>query len=214
MKALLFDFDGTLVNTAIDMVNSLKELAENHHIYQSFNLDDYKQYVSAGAMGLVKSIFGDCDQVNYDSLKQEYLNIYQQHFNCSNHLFEGVEEVLCYLDRKKIKWGIVTNKPSWLARPIIRSMTVFPDTMLIICADEIDQPKPDPAGLILASAELGVEPAECYYLGDAQTDVLAAHNAGMQALIAKWGYLPQGVDIEQWGASHIIEKAVDLMNLF
>ena len=214
MKALLFDFDGTLVNTAIDMVNSLQELAVKHRIEGEFAVDTYKEYVSQGALGLIKSIFTErCDDT-YESLKQQYLDIYQQHFIRSNHLFDGMGEVLQHLQQRQVQWGIVTNKPSWLARPIVEVMSELPDNTLLLCADEIGVSKPDPAGLLQAAKDLGLDPADCYYLGDAESDVVAAHRAGMQALIAAWGYLPSGVDIQQWNADKIVSNPQELMELF
>ena len=214
MKALLFDFDGTLVNTAIDMVNSLQELAERHDIAGDFAVETYKEYVSQGALGLIKSIFTERCNDTYESLKQQYLDIYQQHFIRSNHLFDGMQQVLQHFHQHQIQWGIVTNKPSWLARPIVETMVEFPNDTLLLCADEIGVPKPDPSGLLKAAADLGLAPADCYYLGDAESDVVAAHRAGMKALIAAWGYLPSGVDIERWNADKIITRPSELITLF
>jgi len=214
MKALLFDFDGTLVNTAIDMVNSLQELATHHNMDGEFSVDDYKEFVSQGALGLIKSIFKEGCNETYESLKQQYLDIYQRHFIRSNHLFDGMQDVLQYLHQKEILWGIVTNKPSWLTRPIVKTMTELPDDVLLLCADEVGISKPDPSGLLQAAKALELQPADCYYLGDAESDVVAAHRAGMQSLIAAWGYLPSGVDIEGWQADRIIKHPQDLMSLF
>ncbi|WP_395373070.1 HAD family hydrolase [Marinicella sp. W31] len=214
MKALLFDFDGTLVNTAIDMVNSLQELASKHRIEGEFAVDTYKEYVSQGALGLIKSIFTERCDATYESLKQQYLDIYQQHFIRSNHLFSGMDKVLHHLQTQQLHWGIVTNKPSWLARPIVEGMSELPDNVLLLCADEIGVPKPDPTGLLQAAENLGLDPSDCYYLGDAESDVVAAHRAGMKALIAAWGYLPSGVDIQQWQADRIVNSPQELIELF
>lgn len=209
--AILFDLDGTLMDTAVDMIHALARLADNHHIDHQLNVADYRQYISQGAVALVKSVFGDPPAEQLEQLRQEYLVIYQQQLNTHSQLFNEMPRVLEALNARQIPWGIVTNKPSWLARPIVGHCGDLAASQVLICADEVGVSKPDPKPLLLAAERMGLDHATTLYLGDAQSDVVAAHAAGMQSGIALWGYLAPEDQPQTWNAHHHFTGPLELL---
>jgi 2-phosphoglycolate phosphatase len=211
--AILFDLDGTLMDTAVDMIHALTRLADNHRIDHQLNVTEYRQYISRGAVALVKSVFGDPSPGELEQLRQEYLEIYQQQLNTHSQLFDGIAELIGHLNEHHTPWGIVTNKPSWLARPIVSHARELAQSRILVCADEVGVSKPDPKPLQLAAGQMGLNPANTLYLGDAQSDVDAAHAAGMQSGIALWGYLAPEDQPDDWLAHHRFKAPLDLLKL-
>ncbi len=198
IRSVLFDLDGTLMDTAVDMIHALMQLAENHGIDHQLNVIEYRQYISKGAVALVKSVFDNPSPELLEQLRLEYLEIYQQQLNTHSQLFDGISELLANLDNNSIPWGIVTNKPSWLAKPIVENTTELNSSKALVCADEMGVAKPDPKPLLHAAEVMQINPAQTLYLGDAKSDVDAAHAAGMQSAIAMWGYLAPEDKPDEW----------------
>ncbi|MFC3195190.1 HAD family hydrolase [Marinicella sediminis] len=209
--AILFDLDGTLMDTAVDMIHALARLADNHRIDHQLNIAEYRQYISKGAVALVKSVFNDPSAERLEQLRLEYLEIYQQQLNTHSHLFNGVAELLSHLDQTDTPWGIVTNKPSWLARPIVANTTQLARSQVLICADEVGVAKPDPKPLLTAAGHMALNHSSTLYLGDARSDIDAAHAAGMQSGIALWGYLAPDDEPDDWLAHHRFETPLELL---
>lgn len=201
-QAVLFDLDGTLMDTAIDMIHALATLADKHGIEHRLNTHDFRQYISKGAVALVKSVFDDPSPDQLESLRQQYLSIYQQQLNTHSQLFDGVAELIEHLDQTNTPWGIVTNKPSWLAKPIVASTPHLQQSRVLVCADEVGIAKPDPKPLLHAAEQMGLIHQHTLYLGDAQSDIDAAHAAGMQSGIAMWGYLAPEDKPDEWLAHY------------
>ncbi len=199
-KAILFDLDGTLIDTAVDMIHALARLADNHQVEHQLNVAEFRQYISKGAVALVKSVFNDPAPALLEQLRKEYLEIYQQQLNTHSQLFEGIAEMIAHLDQSQTPWGIVTNKPSWLAIPIVQATTELNNSKILVCADQVGIAKPNPKALHHAAEQMGLVHANTLYLGDAKSDIDAAHAAGMQSGIAMWGYLAPEDRIEEWGA--------------
>ena len=210
-SAVLFDLDGTLVDTAIDMIHALATLADKHQIEHNLNVSEFRQYISKGAVALVKSVFNDPPAELLESLRKEYLEIYQQQLNTHSKLFDGIAEMIKHLDQNQIPWGIVTNKPSWLAKPVVAAINELKTTKVLICADEVGVAKPDPKPLLLAAEKMNINPATTLYLGDAQSDIDGAHNAGMHSAVAMWGYLAPEDHVEEWGAGYRYEQPTYLI---
>ncbi|WP_223786803.1 HAD family hydrolase [Marinicella meishanensis] len=213
-QAILFDLDGTLIDTAIDMIHALAQLADKHGMDHTLNVSEFRQYISQGAVALVKSVFNDPPQQQLETLRQEYLVIYQQQLNTHSHLFDGVAGLIDHLDQQDIPWGIVTNKPSWLAKPIVQHIRALKNSRILVCADEVGSSKPSPQPLLQAAANMDLNHAATLYLGDARSDVEAAHAAGMSSGIALWGYLAPEDDPKQWSAHHHFASPVDLLPHF
>ncbi len=212
--AILFDLDGTLIDTAVDMIHALAHLADNHQVEHQLNVADFRQYISLGAVALVKSVFNDPSPTELETLRQEYLAIYQQQLNTHSQLFDGVADLITHLDTEKIPWGIVTNKPSWLAKPIVQHTTELKNSRVLICADDVGVGKPDPKPLLLAAEHMALNHQHTLYLGDAKSDVDAAHAAGMHSAIALWGYLAPEDNPEAWLAHHRFAWPRDLLVKF
>ncbi len=212
-QAILFDLDGTLIDTAIDMIYALAALADNHNIQHNLNVADYRQYISQGAVALVKSVFNDPSPEKLQLLRTEYLEIYQQQLNTHSQMFDGIAELIQHLDHNQTPWGIVTNKPSWLAIPIVKATAELNNSKILVCADQVGIAKPDPKPLLHAAKQMGLVHANTLYLGDAQSDIDAAHAAGMQSGIAMWGYLAPEDRVEEWLAHHRFDSAMDLIRL-
>ncbi|TDR23670.1 HAD family hydrolase [Marinicella litoralis] len=200
--AVLFDLDGTLIDTAVDMIYALATLADNHSIKHSLNVAEYRQYISQGAVALVQSVFNNPPPKELKLLRSEYLEIYQRQLNTHSQLFEGVAALINHLDEHETPWGIVTNKPSWLAQPIVANTPELINAKILVCADEVGVAKPDPKPLIHAAQAMNIQVATTLYLGDAQSDIDAAHAAGMLSAIAMWGYLAPEDKPEEWLAHH------------
>jgi phosphoglycolate phosphatase len=213
-NAILFDLDGTLIDTAIDMIYALKTLADNHGIQHQLNVADYRQYISYGAVALVKSVFNNPSPEKLAQLRQEYLDIYQLQLNTHSKLFPGIEDLIQNLNQNSIPWGIVTNKPSWLAKPILSNTPELAQSQVLICADQVGVGKPDPKSLFHAAELMGLTLETTLYLGDAKSDIDAAHAAGMQSGIAMWGYLAPEDRPNEWLAHHCFESPHDLINLY
>lgn len=195
---VLFDLDGTLMDTAVDMIHALMQLADNHGIDHNLNVAEYRQYISKGAVALVKSVFDNPSKELLEQLRIEYLKIYQKQLNTHSQLFDGIAELLKHLDQNNIPWGIVTNKPSWLAKPIVDNTSELNSSRILVCADEVGIAKPDPKPLIFAAEAMQITHSDTLYLGDAKSDIDAAHAAGMQSGIAMWGYLAPEDKVEEW----------------
>lgn len=209
--AVLFDLDGTLIDTAVDMIYALATLADNHDIKHTLNVAEYRQYISQGAVALVKSVFNNPSPCELQVLRNEYLEIYQQQLNTHSQLFGGITEMIEHLDQNQTPWGIVTNKPSWLAKPIVANTPQLIKSQVLICADEVGVGKPDPKSLLVAAEQMGLVHANTLYLGDAKSDIDAAHAAGMQSAIAMWGYLAPEDQVEEWGAHFKFGSPHDLL---
>ncbi len=204
-QAVLFDLDGTLIDTAVDMIHALMQLADQHGIQHQLNVTDYRQYISKGAVALVKSVFNQPSPTELESLRAEYLEIYQQQLNTHSQLFDGINGLITHLNQHHIPWGIVTNKPSWLAKPIVNSTPELNGSQVLVCADEVGLAKPHPEPLLHAANHMAIKPQHTLYLGDAESDILAAHAAGMSSAVALWGYLaPEDAPI-QWNAHHLFD---------
>ncbi len=214
ISAILFDLDGTLIDTAVDMIHALAQLADKHQVEHNLNVAQFRQYISKGAVALVKSVFDNPSPEKLESLRKEYLEIYQQQLNTHSQLFDGITELIQHLDQSRTPWGIVTNKPSWLAKPIVQATPELNNSQILLCADEVGVAKPDPKPLLLAAEKMGINPATTLYLGDAQSDIDGAHNAGMQSAIAMWGYLAPEDKPVHWGAGFRFNTASELNGLF
>lgn len=211
ITAVLFDLDGTLVDTAIDMIQALETLAQQHGIERSLPVADYRQYISKGAAALVQALFPELEQGDKEALRQEYLTIYQKQLNQNNQLFDGIPELLQTLQEQNIPWGIVTNKPSWLTNPLVAAIDAFNHAQVVISADEVGIAKPNPKPLLAAAEQMNIDPATTLYLGDAESDITAANAAGMVSAIAMWGYIAPDDQPNQWPAALTLDSAHELL---
>jgi phosphoglycolate phosphatase len=214
MKAVLFDLDGTLIDSAPQLVGALNQLRQKYDLAPIPFLKG-RPFASHGAAGLLKAGFDmDKNDPLFDSRIEEFLSIYKEIFNQDVQCMEGIEDLIQDLNLKKIAWGIVTNKASKFATPIVTSHPLLKFSQCLVSGDDVSIPKPSPEGLIKAASILAIQPSEIIYLGDDRRDVIAANDAGMISMIARYGYLEEGDDGRNWNAHHIIDKPKDILSYF
>ena len=213
MKGFLFDLDGTLVDTAIDMIQSLKLLAAENGIDIDPDYKEYKELITHGSKAIVTSIFGHLDQTSIEKLQQRYLTIYQQNLTTGSCLFEGIESVIQHFDDNQVPWGIVTNKPAYLAQPLIEALPQLSQCKILVGGDTTAFSKPHPASIFHALKALDLKPELSWYIGDAHSDIIAARAASMNSAIALWGYLSKKDQPEKWQANKSLMCATDILAL-
>ena len=208
---MLFDLDGTLLDTAPDMGAALNVLRAEHKL-APLPADRIRPQVSHGAMGLLKLGFGiEPQDGRFAEMRARYLAIYQQALAVETRLFPGMDKLLQGLVKKDMTWGIVTNKPGWLTEPLLDALGLRADAACVVSGDTIARRKPHPDPLLHACKLCGVEPADAVYVGDAQRDVEAAHAAHMLAVVALYGYLGEDEMPALWKADHSIQHPTDLL---
>ena len=212
IKAVLFDLDGTLIDSAPQLVGALNQLRQQYNLPPIPFLVG-RPYASHGAAGLLKAGFNmEKNDPLFDARVQEFLDIYKEVFNLNMQCMEGIEELINTLNLRKISWGIMTNKAKKFAQPIVSSHPLLKSAACLIAGDDVSMPKPSPEGLIKASQMLSIEPSDIIYLGDDRRDVKAANDAGMVSMAARYGYLELGDDAKSWGAQYIIDKPSELLD--
>ena len=215
IATLLFDLDGTLVDTAPDLAHALN-LQLKRHGKQALPYESIRPFASHGSRGLVGLGFGlTPEDDNFIEMRDEYLSIYNTVFTRSPVLLPGIAELLQAIENKGLKWGIVTNKPRRFTTGLIESMglNIENRAACIVCGDDAPQPKPSPATLLMACEQIGVKPQNCIYVGDAERDVIAGKAAGMQTVVALFGYIDVGDKPAEWGADSTIQTPMQLMEI-
>lgn len=213
-KAILFDLDGTLVDTAPDLAHALNHVLISQH-KNPLPLSDIRPIASDGALGLLQLGFGiDKNSPNYISFREKLLRYYENHIADDSKLFHGLENILLMLETKKIPWGIVTNKPANLTEKLLKKLNLFDRTPCIVSGDTLTERKPHPAPLIYAAKLLDRSPLDCCYIGDAERDIQAAKAANMYSIAALYGYIHQDAQPELWQADQYISSSEDLGIVF
>ncbi len=209
-RGVLFDLDGTLLDTAGDMAAALNRTRESEGL-EALPFAQIRPLVSHGAPRLIKFAFGEPEPPRHEALRQRFLGYYREALAVHTRLFDGFERVLERLETAGLRWGIVTNKPGWLTEPLLAEVGLTPRCGCVVAGDTLTERKPHPAPLLHAAGLLGLEPQHCVYLGDAERDVQAARNAGMIPLVAGFGYLADGEDPSAWQPDAIFARPEDLI---
>jgi 2-phosphoglycolate phosphatase len=209
VRAILFDLDGTLLDTAPDMVAALNALRQQESLPR-LPFPQVRPLVSHGAAKLVHHGFPDAQGQRFESLRQRFLTLYAGTLAVHTRPYGGVHEALAYLDSQVIPWGIVTNKPAGLTEPLLDTLGLRGRAGTIVCGDTFPERKPHPRPLLHAATQLGVAPGAAVYVGDAERDVLAAQAAGMRAYVALYGYIPADERPREWPANGWIESSQQL----
>jgi phosphoglycolate phosphatase len=211
-KAVLFDLDGTLIDSAPDLAGAANGLRADHGM-PPLPYDALRPMVGSGARGMVGAAFGVAPgHERFESLKEAFLARYALRLLYETRVFESMAPVLEALDRAGRPWGIVTNKASRFAEPVIAGLGLQCRAAVFIAGDTTPHAKPHPAPLLEAARRLGVDAADCVYIGDDERDIQAGRNAGMATLAAGWGYLGRGEHIEAWGADRVLQLPGELLN--
>ena len=213
INTILFDLDGTLVDTAPDLGYALNLQL---HCHGKAPLSDatIRPYASHGSRGLIGLGFGITpNDANFLALRDEYLALYDTVLTRSPVLLAGIAELLQAIENKGLKWGIVTNKPRRFTLRLIESMDLHKRAACIVSGDDAPQPKPSPATLLLACSQVGVKPEHCVYVGDAERDVQAGKASGMKTVVALFGYIDDTDKPSEWGADALITRPNELLSL-
>ena len=207
---ILFDFDGTLADTAPDLA-----AAANHQRARRgmtpFPYAPLRAVASQGARGLLRVALGmKPDDTDYEDTRQQFLDDYAAGSTVHSHLFSGIADLLDDIKRKGMSWGIVTNKATNLTLPIVDFLGLKEECAALVCGDTLARAKPHPDPLLHAAKQAGFTPDRCIYVGDDLRDIQAAHAAGMPAIAAAYGYLGEDADITTWEAEATAQTPDDL----
>jgi len=204
VRAVLFDLDGTLADTAADLAAALNRVRADHAL-PPLPLEVLRPHASHGARGLLGAGFGiGRESPEFEPLRDAFLAYYAAALCEHTQLFSGAESVLADIERRGLRWGIVTNKAARFTLPLLERLMLSTRAGAVICGDSTPQAKPHPAPLLAASEALGVDAAQCVYVGDAERDIVAGRAAGMKTLIASYGYLGDDDTPTQWAADGFI----------
>jgi len=211
LRGVLFDLDGTLLDTARDMAEALNRVRVAEGL-EALPFERIRPLVSHGAPRLIRLAFGEPEGNRYEVLRSRFLEYYRAALAVHTRLFAGCDRVLASIERAGMRWGVVTNKPGWLTGPLLAALELDSRCGCVVSGDTLAERKPHPLPLLHAAGLLGLEPRECAYVGDAERDVQAARNAGMIPLVAGFGYLGDGDDPADWQPDAVIARPEDLID--
>ncbi|TVP56595.1 MAG: HAD family hydrolase [Halomonadaceae bacterium] len=212
-SAVLFDLDGTLIDTAPDFIWCLNRQRASHGL-PPLPPGAIRAVVSHGAKALVKLGFDLTETcVGFPERHQELLGLYMDHLAVDTVLFAGMEPLLLALEQAGIPWGIVTNKPRPFTEPLLVGLALDGRCGVTVCPDDVAQSKPHPESLFLAARHLGIDPARALYVGDHERDIIAGRAAGMVTIAARYGYVDHPEEVLAWQADHVIDHGSELLAL-
>lgn len=210
-RAVLFDLDGTLIDSAPDLAGAANDMR------RARGLDDLayavlRPMVGSGARGMVGRAFGVApDDAAFAALREEFLSRYEARMTQETRVFPAVEPLLAALSSHGLPWGIVTNKASRFSEPLVESLGLGARAAVLVSGDTTAHAKPHPAPLLEAARRMSIEPGGCWYVGDDLRDVQAGRAAGMRTVVAAWGYLGDGEPVVAWGADDVVDSPGDLL---
>ena len=213
VKAVLFDLDGTLIDSAPDLGAAVDKMRVARGM-TSLPLSYYRPMAGAGARGMIGLAFGwTPDHPDYEQLKEEFFVNYESCMTERTFAFEGVAQLIQSLVHLNMPWGVVTNKSKRFTEPLTQAMPLFSSAAVVISGDTTPHAKPHPAPLLEAAKRLGIDPAACVYVGDDERDIVAGHAALMKTVAATYGYLGVQSDVKSWQAHAQIETPAQLLDL-
>ena len=213
MKAVLFDLDGTLIDTAADFIRIIQDMcrAENCEVVAA---DLIRTQVSEGARAMVKLVYPhlEVDDPVFLAHRQRFLDLYGADIAVETDLFEGMYPLLDELEARGIPWGIVTNKPRGLSKALLTALNLTERCAVLVCPEDVTRTKPDPEPMYLAARQINLPAEQIIYVGDHPRDIEAGRNAGMYTILAAYGYLPLSHkdDLTAWQADCIVNDISEL----
>jgi 2-phosphoglycolate phosphatase len=212
VRAVLFDLDGTLADTAPDLARALNRVRAENDL-EPMPAETTRPYTSSGARGLLKVGFGlNPGDERYEALRSRFLDFYAAEICVDTRLFDGMAELIDRLEQDLVPWGVVTNKSERLTFPLLQGLHLAGRAACVVGGDTAARAKPHPDPLLYAAAALRLSPADCLYVGDDLRDIESARAAGMRALAARYGYLGEGGPIESWQADAIIDHPREVLD--
>lgn len=214
IRAVLFDLDGTLIDSAPDLGAAVDKMRTDRGL-PPLLLDRYRPLAGAGARGMLGEAFGiSPDDPEFITMREEFFANYESRMTVLTSVFDGVSELIEQIRLRSMAWGVVTNKSTRFTEPLTRAMPLFATAGIVVSGDTTPHAKPHPAPLLEASARLGLQPEQCIYVGDDERDILAGLAACMGTVAATYGYLGAKANPMAWGAHATIKYPSELLQLF
>ena len=216
MKAVLFDLDGTLIDTAADFIRIIQDMCRDKQC-DVVAADLIRTQVSEGARAMVKLVYPELDVEDpvFLAHRQRFLDVYGDDIAVETDLFEGMYPLLEALESQNIPWGIVTNKPRWLSEALLKALNLTDRCAVLVCPEDVSKTKPDPEPMYLAAKQIQIQPEDCIYVGDHPRDIDAGRHAHMYTILAAYGYLPlqHKDDLTAWQADCIVNTVAELQQV-
>ncbi len=212
-KGVFFDLDGTLADTAPDLVAAANLLRITRGL-APLPYEVLRPTASAGARGLIQGAFGyDNQHPQFEELRDEFLANYEKDICVHSKLFDGMDDLLQELEKEQVLWGIVTNKVERFTHPLLKLMSLHERSAAIVGGDTTPHSKPHPAPILKAAEICNINPAQCLYVGDDLRDIEAGRAAGMKTVAAAYGYCGCDEPVNAWGADYIIDHPSELRSI-
>jgi phosphoglycolate phosphatase len=212
-QAVLFDLDGTLIDSAPDLGAAADKMRTDRGL-PSLDYALYRPMAGSGARGMLEIAFGmGPEHPDYENFKEEFLSNYEKAMTVHSVIFDGVQDLLVHLQELGLRWGVVTNKSQRFTLPLTAQIPLFASAQAIVSGDTTPHAKPHPEPLFEAARRLQLSPEHCWYVGDDERDIVAGKAAGMTTVAAHYGYLGSQAKVLSWGADHIIHSPLALAAL-
>jgi len=213
IRAVLFDLDGTLIDSAPDLGAAADKMRIDRGM-PSLPYALYRPLAGAGARGMLKVAFGmSPEHQDFMTMREEFFANYEAAMTVHTYVFDGVEDLIAHIRLRQMPWGVVTNKMARFTDPLTQAMPLFSSAQAIVSGDTTPHPKPHPEPLFEAARRLALPPEACLYVGDDERDIAAGRAAGMRTVAATYGYLGEKTDISSWGADLSIDSPNKLLQL-
>jgi len=212
-QAVLFDLDGTLIDSAPDLGAAADKMRTDRGL-PSLDYALYRPMAGSGARGMLEIAFGmGPEHPDYENFKEEFLSNYEKAMTVHSVIFDGVQDLLVHLQELGLRWGVVTNKSQRFTLPLTAQIPLFASAQAIVSGDTTPHAKPHPEPLFEAARRMQLSPEHCWYVGDDERDIVAGKAAGMTTVAAHYGYLGIQAEVLSWGADHIIHSPLALAAL-